>query len=955
MEGIAAWAPGVRRDLATGALLVRAQGGRGPRVVLDGVRQLEGVKVPFEMVQRVQMLTEGVPARYGQAAGGLVVVDTDAPTDRFGGRLEGYTSRATDAYGADLGALAVRGPLGSIGGFELAGEFGRQLDATPWGIGAVALTDEAFALVQASPQSLYVEENGVVRAVPFPVEAAQASTGPFTEADLRQALGLAPGATIQPGLVPTIETLGADAFERRAAKDDPLDDLRLAAGLSLNPAEGLTLRAVGRLGRQRAERISFTSLLMNPNAHTVVQLDGFGLATALDHTLSPALRYTLRASMERDAYVSHPFGFTNEIEDVLLYGDIDHPNADMARRYFVQRSDTYEQQFLHDSGSRPDHYRGLLYSLPGRQNFNQYAEGQEASIQVGGALHLDLGAHQLELGAEMEQQTHRQFVIDGFNLAGYVNDGSLESSPPQGFPDGVGRYDQFMYRELHNRTTYIGYAFNGLETADLEDIDAYYDNEQGGSSKDIAPFQPRLMAGFAEATSSFGPLTTRFGLRIEGYDPNGNALIDPYAPIPIRRAGDLTLVPESIEPDYAVYYASNETTVVGFRDLDGNFFDAEGASTTPNAILVDGQGQVVQKEGALRSEAFQDAPTLWSLEPRVAIELAASDALRFHASAERLSRSPDPALSVSLADFRNLSSLSFSTGMVSPAFETVDAARLGVEALASPMLSGGVTAFVRRTRGIAVNRPLDGSFPRYGAFIAEGQLDEIGVDVTAAWVPSPAASFQGAYTLAWAEGISADSDAIATLIWRAGPGDPFPTFDISAESDTRHAIDLVASGRIPTTGFSVLGGFGGGLVLSAQSGLPYTRIEPNTGISIGDSFTTPALGSINSARLPWTHQLDLRLDKQVTIGPSTVELFAWVQNVLGTENVLAVYRATGQPDDDGYLSTPGGESYASTPERQALYRAYISGPVNVGGNQSTSAPYIYGQPRQIRLGLRASF
>jgi len=901
------------------------------------------------------MLTEGVSARYGQAAGGLVVVDTGAPTDRFGGRLEGYSSRATDPYGADLGALAVRGPLGTLGGFELAGEFGRQLDATPWGVAPVRLTEEAFAQVQANLQSVVIEENGVMRAVPFPFEAAQASTGPFTEEDLRQALGLAPEATIQPGLVPTVETLGADAFERRAAKDDPLDDLRLAAGLTLNPVDGLTLRATGRLDRQRAERASFTSLLMNPGGHTVVQRDGFGLATSLAHTLSPTLRYTLRASMEQDAYLSHPFGFTDQIEDVLLYGDIDNARSEAASRYYVQRSNGYEQQFRNDSGGRPGRYRGLLHSLPGRQNFNQYAKGEDASVQVGGAVHLTLGAHQLELGAEMEQQRYRQFAINGFGLAAFVNDGSLEPAAPSGFPNGVDRYDQLAYRELQTRASNIGYAFNGLATVDSEDIDAFYDFAQGGSSKDVAPFEPRLMAGFAEATSSFGPLTTRIGIRLQGYDPNGNVLIDPFAPLPIRRAGDLTLVPEGIDPDFAVYFGSNETTVIGFRDRDGNFFDAEGAPTTPSTIIIDEQAQVVQKEGALRSEAFQDAQTLWSLEPRLHVVLQATDAIRLFASAERLSKSPDAALHVPISTFRNLSSLGFNVGSVSPEFETVDAARLGMRATVSSTLAASITGFVRQTRGIPARLPLAGSFPGYGAFLHIDGLDEIGIDATAAWRPSPAASVQVAYTLASAKGGSASSNAVTNIIWRASPGDPSPRFETAAQNDTRHSIDLVASGRVPSEGFSVLGGFGGGFVLSAQSGRPYTALEPNTGFTIGDSFTTPALGSINSARLPWTHQLDLRLDKQISIGPSTIELFAWVQNVLDAENVLAVYRSTGMPDDDGYLATQSGQSQFDTPEREALYRAYISGPANVGGNQSTSAPFFYGQPRQIRLGLRASF
>jgi hypothetical protein len=73
--------------------------------------------------------------------------------------------------------------------------------------------------------------------------------------------------------------------------------------------------------------------------------------------------------------------------------------------------------------------------------------------------------------------------------------------------------------------------------------------------------------------------------------------------------------------------------------------------------------------------------------------------------------------------------------------------------------------------------------------------------------------------------------------------------------------------------------------------------------------------------------------------------------VLGTRNTLAVYRATGRADADGFPGTPAGQQALDTPEAQAGYAAYTGGPVNVGGVQSTGAPYFYGRPRLVRLGV----
>ena len=95
----------------------------------------------------------------------------------------------------------------------------------------------------------------------------------------------------------------------------------------------------------------------------------------------------------------------------------------------------------------------------------------------------------------------------------------------------------------------------------------------------------------------------------------------------------------------------------------------------------------------------------------------------------------------------------------------------------------------------------------------------------------------------------------------------------------------------------------------------------------------------------------MRLDRRFGVGQASVTAFVWAENVLGTRNTLAVYRATGQPDADGYPATEAGQFQLAAPADRLLYEAYTGGPVNVGGVQSTGAPFVYGQPRQIRVGL----
>ena len=107
----------------------------------------------------------------------------------------------------------------------------------------------------------------------------------------------------------------------------------------------------------------------------------------------------------------------------------------------------------------------------------------------------------------------------------------------------------------------------------------------------------------------------------------------------------------------------------------------------------------------------------------------------------------------------------------------------------------------------------------------------------------------------------------------------------------------------------------------------------------------------DGARLPWTVQADVRVERRFALGAAALTAFVWAENVLGTRNTLAVYRATGRPDSDGFAATEVGQQTLAGPGAQAGYAAYVGGPVGVGGVQSTGAPFVYGQPRQVRVGV----
>jgi hypothetical protein len=134
------------------------------------------------------------------------------------------------------------------------------------------------------------------------------------------------------------------------------------------------------------------------------------------------------------------------------------------------------------------------------------------------------------------------------------------------------------------------------------------------------------------------------------------------------------------------------------------------------------------------------------------------------------------------------------------------------------------------------------------------------------------------------------------------------------------------------------------LLFQFTSGFNYTRVE-------NYKWYEP-IESLNYSTTPWTYRLDLKLDKSVKVGPVDVNLYLWITNLFNTQNVLEVFPQTGDAYDDGYLTTPDAKAkadgYALYGEDKAALYQKLYKTLNYDYNH-------FGEPRQIRLGLRLDY
>ena len=219
------------------------------------------------------------------------------------------------------------------------------------------------------------------------------------------------------------------------------------------------------------------------------------------------------------------------------------------------------------------------------------------------------------------------------------------------------------------------------------------------------------------------------------------------------------------------------------------------------------------------------------------------------------------------------------------------------------------------------------------------------------------------YTLQFADGTGSDQNSQLSISSVANPN--LKTI-IPLNYDQRHTITTTFDYRYgegkyysgPVVGKNnkpILQNAGLDVIFTGGSGTPYSRQSAATPDGLSGVATQSTLkGTLNGARLPWTFRIDLKLDKDFRIGkednthnPFYINGYVLIENVLDTKNVLGVYSYTGNPDDDGYLSSAIGQQSLETQlDRQAFLDQY-SIRINNPGN--------YTLPRRIRCGLSFDF
>ena len=544
--------------------------------------------------------------------------------------------------------------------------------------------------------------------------------------------------------------------------------------------------------------------------------------------------------------------------------------------------------------------------------------------------------------------------------------------------------NMFSADELLNQgssyVTYYGYDHTGKKISGRPSFDDFFNakDEFGNFTRPIGAFEPIYIAGYIMDKFSFDDLIFNVGVRIDRYDANQSVLKDQFLLYPARTVSEVSDInsqavihPTNVSSNAIVYVndIENPTSISGYRD--GNqWYTADGIAVNDIEEIVPSGFVVPQPylaEGTspndnVSSNAFVDYTPQINIMPRVAFSFPISDEALFFAHYDVLTKRPTSGNRLNPVSYYFLE-----TGNVgwvnNPDLQpekTIDY-ELGFQQVLNKRSSLKISGFYREMRNQVALVNKIGAYPQ--TYTTWGNIDfgtVKGLTVAYDLRRSGNITMRASYTLQFADGTGSNPTAAANLIASDAPNlrTIYPySYDqrhqIITTLDYRYGEGKDYNGPM-VGGKQILKNMGANLVGNFASGTPYSRQERITGAALITSPNPVLEGEPFGSRKPWQFRADLQIDKNIILKfgdekkkSANMNIYLLVLNLFDTRNILNVYRATGNVNDDGYLNAAAFQNSISTQNDENAFRYYYA--------MKADNPYNYGIPRQIRLGCKIDF
>jgi outer membrane receptor protein involved in Fe transport len=206
------------------------------------------------------------------------------------------------------------------------------------------------------------------------------------------------------------------------------------------------------------------------------------------------------------------------------------------------------------------------------------------------------------------------------------------------------------------------------------------------------------------------------------------------------------------------------------------------------------------------------------------------------------------------------------------------------------------------------------------------------------------------YSLAYAQGTGSVSRTQGIIAWTQ---DETPKQTSPLDFDQRHKISInldfsLDRGQGPSWGgWRPFEDLGINVLYNVGSGTPYTPTTVFNEVTLA-SVSSLVSGPLNSRYGPWQQTIDVKAARAFQMGPTKLNAFLWVLNLLDTKNSINVYSSSGSSTTTSWLNTEDGQRYLTSAataglDGLGLYRL------------AENDPGLFANPRLVRFGIGASF
>ena len=604
---------------------------------------------------------------------------------------------------------------------------------------------------------------------------------------------------------------------------------------------------------------------------------------------------------------------------------------------------------------------------------------------------LDLHYHRYSYDANKQNQIDKS-LRESMGLAvdnqTYINTDALS---PDDLKLSMFSAQDLLQNGINPLVDYYGYDYLGNKDKNSTNLDKFLNekDEKGNQTLRVGGYKPIYVAGYIQDKFDFKDLKFNVGIRVDRFDANQKVLKDPFLFQEAYTAGEKSSgKPDNIKSDYVVYVDdvnSSNPNIVGYRHTDEKtqtttWYSNEGKEISdPKLLVSDGKLTPWLKDvdyankNAFSTAAFRDYKPQINVMPRVAFSFPISDVAGFTAHYDVLTQRPSDGLmrfDPKNYYFINSTASPFITNSNLKPEKTIDY-EVGYQQVLNQKKNASlkVTAFYRELRNQITQVSVSNAYPRTYQTYANKDFGTVkGLTAEFDLRRTGGISLTANYTLQFADGSGSNANSGANL---AGSDQPNLRITLPLDYDQRHTITLNFDYRFgegkdykgpqfnrkkkgEQQTVQVFQNMGANLIFRIGSGTPYTRDVAASPIGGRSQIN----GSINGSYKPWQFRTDLRVDKNIalTLGKkdgdkkkrADLNIYLQVLNLLNTRNILGVYNFTGNPDDDGYLSSSQGQLFVNNNPTTATsftdqYNIYTNNPNN------------YGRPRVIRIGLTLSF